>query len=224
MRLPTAHRLRAAPAIAALVLRALRAALAIAALALLALTATATGGAAQGPGRPWLTGHLLVATEAIGDPRFVRTVVYVVRHDAQGALGVVINRPLGDVSFESALRPFAIEVPPGSGDVRIHYGGPVEPNQGSVLHTAEWTGEGTGVVDGRFAFTTSPKILQAMARGSGPRRAIFLLGYAGWAPGQLEAELAKDAWGVALPDEALVFNADPERIWTDATARRLLDL
>jgi putative transcriptional regulator len=204
--------------------RQLRVAHTIAAVAVLALTAVASDGAAQAPGRPWLTSRLLVATEAIGDPRFVRTVIYVVRHDPQGALGVVINRPIGDVSFESALRPFTLEAPPGSGDVRIHYGGPVEANQGSVLHTAEWTGDGTAVVDGRFAFTTSPKVLQSMAQGSGPRRAIFLLGYAGWAPGQLEAELAKGAWGVALADEALVFNPDPERIWRDATARRLLDL
>jgi len=193
-------------------------------LVALALVIPALDGTAQPRGRPWLTGRLLVATETIGDPRFARTVIYLVRHNEDGAFGVVINRPIGTVSYESALRPFKLDVPPGSGDLRIHYGGPVEPGHGSVLHTTDWTGEGTTVVGGRFAFTISPKILQAMAQGAGPRRAMFLLGYAGWAPGQLEAELGKGAWDVALPDEALVFDEDPQRKWRDATTRRLLDL
>jgi putative transcriptional regulator len=174
--------------------------------------------------RPWLAGRLLVATDSIRDPRFTRTVIYLVRHDPAGALGVIINRPIGETSYESALRPFRLDVPPGSGDVRVHYGGPVEPGQGSVLHTTDWTGEGTAVIDGRFAFTTSPTILQAMARGSGPRHAMFMLGYSGWAPGQLEAELARGSWDVAIPDESLMFDDDPERKWRDAGARRLLDL
>jgi putative transcriptional regulator len=202
----------------------LRAVCAVFVLATLAIIMPALDGTAQPRGRPWLTGRLLVATETIGDPRFMRTVIYMVRHNNEGAFGVVINRPLGDVSYEKALRPFKLEVPPGSGDLRVHYGGPVEPGHGSVLHTPDWTGEGTAVVDGRFAFTTNPKVLQAMAAGSGPRRAMFLLGYAGWAPGQLEAELAQGAWGMAVPDEALVFSQDPERAWHDATRRRLLDL
>ena len=202
----------------------LRAVCAVFILVAFAVAMPALDGSAQSRGRPWLTGRLLVATETIGDPRFVRTVIYLVRHNEQGAFGVVINRPLVDVSYESALRPFKLDVPPGSGDIRIHYGGPVEPGHGSVLHTPDWTGEGTTVVGGGFAFTTSPKVLQALAQGAGPRHAMFLLGYAGWAPGQLEAELAKGVWDVALPDEALVFGDDPARKWRDATARRLLDL
>jgi len=201
----------------------LRTVFAVFALALV-IAVPALDGGAQPRGRPWLTGRLLVATDTIGDPRFARTVIYLVRHNQDGAFGVVINRPIGDVSYESALRPFQLEVPPGSGDLRIYYGGPVEPGHGSVLHTPEWTGEGTTIVGGRFGLTTSPKILQSIARGSGPRRAMFLLGYAGWAPGQLEGELGRGVWEVAIPDEALVFGDDPERKWRDATARRLLDL
>ena len=79
-------------------------------------------------------------------------------------------------------------------------------------------------MDGRFALTEDPKVLQAMARGAGPRRALFFLGYAGWAPGQLDAELATGAWGVALADERLVFDEDPKQKWIEAMARRILDL
>jgi len=108
-------------------------------------------------------------------------------------------------------------VPPGSGDVRVHYGGPIQERRGFVLHTPDWTGEGTTVVDGRFAVTEDPTVLQAMARGTGPRRALFFLGYAGWGPGQLEAELAAGAWGVAPADERLVFDEDPQQKWIEAT-------
>ena len=176
------------------------------------------------PGRRSLTGRLLVATEALRDPRFVRTVIYVVRHDERGAFGLVINVPAAEVSFERALRPFGLEVPPGSGNVQVHYGGPVDERRGFVLHTPDWTGEGTTVVDGGFALTADPAVLQAMARGAGPRRALFFLGHAGWAPGQLDAELATGAWGIAPADERLVFDEDPKQKWIEAMARRLLEL
>jgi putative transcriptional regulator len=194
---------------------------------LLATVLVATAAAderAATPSRRALTGRLLVATDALRDPRFARTVIYLVRHDADGAFGLVVNWPIAEVPFERALRPFGLEVPPGSGDVRVHYGGPVQERRGFVLHTPDWTGEGTTVVDGRFAVTEDPKVLQAMARGAGPRRALFFLGYAGWGPGQLEAELATGAWGVAPADERLVFDEDPQQKWIEATTRRLLDL
>ena len=194
---------------------------------LLATVLVATAAAderAATPSRRALTGRLLVATDALRDPRFARTVIFLVRHDADGAFGLVVNWPIAEVPFERALQPLGLEVPPGSGDVRVHYGGPVQERRGFVLHTPDWTGEGTTVVDGRFAVTENPKVLQAMARGTGPRRALFLLGYAGWGPGQLEAELATGAWGVAPADERLVFDEDPQQKWIEATTRRLLDL
>ena len=194
---------------------------------LLATVLVATAAAderAATPSRRALTGRLLVATDALRDPRFARTVIFLVRHDADGAFGLVVNLPIAEVPFERALQPLGLEVPPGSGDVRVHYGGPVQERRGFVLHTPDWTGEGTTVVDGRFAVTENPKVLQAMARGTGPRRALFLLGYAGWGPGQLEAELATGAWGVAPADERLVFDEDPQQKWIEATTRRLLDL
>ena len=179
---------------------------------------------AETPPHRTLTGRLLVATDKMNDTRFERTVLYVVRHDAEGALGLVVNLPLGEVPFERALGPLGLEVPPGSGSVRVHWGGPVNERRGFVLHTPEWTGEGTVVVDAHFALTEDPRALQAMARGAGPKRALFCLGYAGWAPGQLDREMTTGAWGVAIADERLVFEMDPQQKWIEAMSRRLLDL
>ncbi|HEY2995964.1 MAG TPA: YqgE/AlgH family protein, partial [Methylomirabilota bacterium] len=93
-----------------------------------------------------------------------------------------------------------------------------------VLHTSDWSLETTTVMDDGFAMTEDPRVLQAIARGAGPRRSLFVLGYAGWAAGQLEAELATGAWAVARADERLVFDEDPQQKWIEAMTRRLLDL
>jgi len=193
-------------------------------LAVLLVVTAVADGHAQAPTRRSLTGRLLVATDSLRDPRFSRTVIYIVRHQAEGALGLVVNLPLGEIPIERALRPFGLEVPPGSGAVRVHYGGPVDERRGFVLHTPDWTGEGTTLIDAHFAITEDPRILQAIAGGSGPRRAMFCLGYAGWGPGQLDLEMTTGAWGVAPADERLVFDEDPQQKWIEATTRRLLDL
>jgi putative transcriptional regulator len=189
----------------------------------LVLTVAADANAEQLAHRS-LAGRLLVATEALRDPRFAKTVIYIVRHNEKGAFGLIVNLPMAEVPYERALRPFGLDVPSGSGQVRVHYGGPVDERRGFVLHTPDWKGEGTTVVDDRFALTDDPKVLQAMAQGTGPRRALFFLGYAGWAPGQLDAEMTTGAWGVALADERLVFDEDPSQKWIEAMTRRLLDL
>jgi putative transcriptional regulator len=181
-------------------------------------------GVAETQGHRSLTGRLLVATDSLQDPRFARTVIYVVRHNEQGALGLVVNMPIAEVPFERTLRPFGLEVPPTSGNIRVYYGGPVDGRRGFVLHTPDWRGENTTVVDDHFAVTEDPKVLQAMGQGNGPRRALFFLGYAGWAPGQLDAEMTTRAWAVATADERLVFDEDPTQKWIEAMTRRLLDL
>jgi putative transcriptional regulator len=173
-------------------------------LAALLVVTAAVDGHAQAPTRRSLTGRLLVATDTLRDPRFSRTVIYIVRHRAEGAFGLVINLPLGEIPIERALQPFGLEVPPGSGAVRVHYGGPVDERRGFVLHTPDWTGEGTTLLDDHFA--------------------MFCLGYAGWGPGQLDAEMTTGAWGVAPADERLVFDENPQQKWIEATTRRLLDL
>jgi putative transcriptional regulator len=191
--------------------------------ALLLATATAEG-LADTPARRPLTGRLLVATDAMGDTRFARTVIYLVQHGRGGALGLVVNVPIAEVPYERVLGPLGLQAPPGSGSVRVHYGGPVDPTRAFVLHTPDWSGPGTRVVDESFALTADPAVLQAMARGDGPRRALLCLGHAGWAPGQLDAELQTGAWAVARADTRLVFDEDPTQKWIEAMTRRLLEL
>jgi len=197
--------------------------------AALALFAVALGGIDVSPGRsaeprPSLTGQLLVATADMPDPRFARTVIYMVRHDASGAQGLVVNRPLREIPLAALLEQAGVEGKGVKGTVRLHAGGPVEGLRVFVLHTADYTADGTLLVKDGIALTFQPDILHAIAEGKGPRRTLFALGYAGWAPGQLEAEMKTGAWVRASADEALVFDDDHDAKWDRAMARRKIDL
>ncbi|MBI2491132.1 MAG: YqgE/AlgH family protein [Candidatus Rokubacteria bacterium] len=184
----------------------------------------ALAGAAAARDAGGLAGQLLVATDDIRDPRFHRTVIYLVRHDATGALGLVVNRPLGDVPLARVLEQFGAQEREAPGTLRVHYGGPVEPGRAFMLHTADYAGRETQVIKDGVAVTAHPDVLDALARGRGPRRTLFALGYAGWAPGQLEGELGRGAWIVVPADEALVFDDAAARKWDRAMARRKIDL
>jgi putative transcriptional regulator len=195
-----------------------RVALAVVALAL------ALAGAAAAQDAGGLAGQLLVATDDLRDPRFHRTVIYLVRHDSTGALGLVVNRPLGDIPLARVLEQFGAQEREAAGTLRVHYGGPVEPGRAFMLHTADYAGRETQVIKDGVAVTAHPDVLDALARGRGPRRALFALGYAGWGPGQLEGEIGRGAWIVVPADEALVFDDDAARKWDRAMARRKMDL
>jgi len=153
-------------------------------IALVALVAIATAGASAGQGRPApsLTGQLLVATDALRDPRFVHTLIYMFQHDAKGATGLVVNRPVAEVALADFLARFGVDSQGVSGRIRVHYGGPVEPSRVFVLHTEDYAGAATRVIKDGVALTTDPEVLEAMGRGKGPRRSLFVFGYAGWAP------------------------------------------
>jgi len=194
------------------------------ALGLLIVGVSATQGIAVAAEPSSLSGRLLVATNELRDPRFVRTVVYMVRHGAGGAMGLIINRPLGEARLADVLERLGMEGKGISGEIRVHYGGPVEPTQGFVLHTRDYAIEGTHNVDERFAMTGQPEILRDIGAGTGPRRSLFALGYAGWAPGQLEGEIAAGAWVSVPADEALVFDEQYEKKWERAMARRVIIL
>ena len=171
-----------------------------------------------------LTGQLLVASANMGDPRFMRTVIYVVSHGADGAMGLVLNRALGVAPVSVLLEGFGIadgEVP---GEVRVHYGGPVERGRGFVLHSSDFVGEGTVAVNGDVALSADVEILRAIAEGRGPGRSLFALGYAGWAPGQLEDEIARDDWFSVPLDLNLVFDDALDTKWDRAFDRRGIDL
>jgi putative transcriptional regulator len=167
-----------------------------------------------------LTGQLLVATDSLRDPRFVRTVIYMVRHDGSGAMGVVVNRPGPEVPVAPLLRQLGLDDQGVTSDVRLNYGGPVEPDRGLMLHTVEYATEGTERIRDDIALTSRPGILADIARGTGPHRYLFALGYAGWGAGQLEAEIAAGYWITVSADPAIVFDDDATTKWDRATARR----
>jgi putative transcriptional regulator len=180
--------------------------------------------AEDGSGAGSLAGQLLVATPEINDPRFVRTVIYMIHHDAGGAVGLVVNRPIGHAPLARLLQDLGLDATGAQGEIRVHYGGPVERTRGFVLHTDEYAGKGTRRVNGRIAFTTEPDIFRDIAGGTGPRRLLFELGYAGWGPRQLETEIEAGHWVTVPSDEGLVFDEDYEQKWERAMARRTIRL
>ncbi len=171
-----------------------------------------------------LTGQLLVASPDLRDPRFVETVIYMVKHSAQGSLGLVINRPLAKGPMQDLLKGLGSKIKDAKGEITVHYGGPVNPTAGFILHTDDVVlDDSTKVKDG-LAVTSDVKLLDAMSRGKGPRQALVLMGYAGWAPGQLEAELKAEAWFVVPADKALIFGKDAEKKWRQALDKRQVPL
>jgi putative transcriptional regulator len=168
-----------------------------------------------------LTGQLLIATPQMGDPRFAGTVILMVKHDQEGAFGIVINRRVGEARMRSI---------PGATDTEtdrtlpIFYGGPVQPDHGFMVHSAEYQRAGTVAIDGRVALTASPEVLRDIANGQGPQKMLLAFGYSGWAPGQLEGELKMQAWLTAPADLQLIFDDDREKVWDNAMARRGRDI
>jgi putative transcriptional regulator len=151
------------------------------------------------------------------DPRFAQTVIYIVSHNAQGAFGLVINRPIGAGPMREFLMGFGLEGSGNAGDVLLHYGGPVEPARLFVLHSSDWTSPTTMTVHGGIAVTAHPEVLEAIAEGRGPRHSLVILGYAGWGSQQLDQELAREDWITAPADPALVFDEDAESKWERAS-------
>ncbi|HTU52943.1 MAG TPA: YqgE/AlgH family protein [Acetobacteraceae bacterium] len=174
-------------------------------------------------GNGFLTGQLLIAMPSMADPRFVQSVILMCAHTAEGAMGIVVNRPLEQPSFDDLLRQLDIEPLPPARRIRLCSGGPVENARGFVLHTADWTGEGSLRVDEALALTASLDILKAIAGGGGPRAGLLALGYAGWGPGQLDNELTHNAWLFGPADETLVFDEDHETKWRRALAKLRID-
>ena len=171
----------------------------------------------------FLTGQLLIAMPAMEDPRFALSVIYLCAHTDEGAMGLVINRPLVRPSFDELLRQLEIAPVPPARRIRLWAGGPVDGGRGFVLHTSDWTGEGSLRVNDALALTASLDVLKAIAEGGGPRQGLLALGYAGWGPGQLDAEMQQNAWLSVPADEALVFDAEHDSKWRRALARLRID-
>lgn len=171
-----------------------------------------------------LAGQLLVATERMTDPRFAHAVIYLARHDASGALGLIVNRAIGDISRAALLDGLDLKGATTEGTIRVRYGGPVAINRGFALHTLDWASAETLRVDDRVGLTTAPVIFRALARGEGPKRSLVLFGYAGWGAGQLESEIARGGWIIEPADLDLIFGADDGRKWDRAIAKRSIAL
>jgi putative transcriptional regulator len=180
--------------------------------------------AADAPDIASLTGQLLIASPNIGDPRFAHTVILMVKHDKEGALGIVINRPVGEKSIASLLEAPGEDVSDIEGTLRVFAGGPVQPELGFVVHSAEYRRDDTIDVDGRVAMTASRQILRDIGHHRGPEKTLFALGYAGWGPGQLETELGHHDWFTAPEEPKLIFDDDRANLWDDAMARRTREL
>jgi putative transcriptional regulator len=195
------------------------------AAACLLAAAAMLGGAAPMPGdTDSLVGQLLVAASTIGDPRFYHAVILVVRQDKSGAFGIVINRPLEKRSVKSLLEAAGDRAPGVEGSLEVFAGGPVQPELGFVVHSADYHDPDTLAVGPGLAMTADKQVLRDIGHHQGPKRSLFAFGYAGWGPGQLEGEIAHRDWFTAAGDPKLIFDDDRGDLWRDATARRTREL
>jgi putative transcriptional regulator len=172
------------------------------------------------PARPSLAGQFLVAAPAMGDPRFEGTVILIVQDDQTGALGIVVNKPIGEQPLASLLEAVGEKNTDVTGSVRVFSGGPVQPEAGFVLHSAEYRRPETIAINDRLSLTSSIKILRDIANKSGPTKILVAFGYAGWGPDQLDREIDEGAWATAEADPTLVFDADRDKLWDDVWNRR----
>lgn len=171
-----------------------------------------------------LAGKLLIAMPGMGDMRFRRSVILICAHSAEGAMGLIVNKPAAEMSFAGLLEHLGIRASAAGRDIRVHFGGPVERGRGFVLHSDDWNGpaEPGMEVPGGYRMTATLDILEALAGGGGPELALLALGYSGWGPGQLEEEILRNDWLVCEAGAELVFlEPDPTK-W--AGALRLLGI
>lgn len=171
----------------------------------------------SGATAPSLQHHLLVAMPQHEDGFFTRSVIYVCAHSAEGAMGIVINQPMPDINFSELLDQ--LHLPESRSEPTVHFGGPVETGRGFVLHSTDFCREDTVRLNDGLSLTGTIDILRAISEGRGPDRAIFALGYAGWGPGQLEAELQANSWLTVPADDDLIFDPDLPHKWEMALAR-----
>jgi putative transcriptional regulator len=182
--------------------------------------------------RGYLDGQMLIAMPAMNDERFARSVIYVCAHSSDGAMGIVVNHPVANISFSDLLVkleviPAAdrIQLPPKAGSVKILKGGPVETERGFVLHTSDFFMDNSTLpIDDGVFLTWTLDILKAIARGDGPASAILALGYAGWGAGQLENEIQQNGWLHCAADAELIFGSDTDQKYQKALRKIGIDL
>jgi putative transcriptional regulator len=171
-----------------------------------------------------LAGQFLVATPTMGDPRFDHTVILIARHNKEGAFGLIINRPAAERPLSELLDALGDKGTAANGTVRLFAGGPVQPELGFVIHSPDYHSAQTLDVDGHVAVTMNRDILRDIGIGKGPQKSMIAFGYAGWAPGQLEGEIARRSWTTVPADGKLIFDEDREKLWDIVYALRGQDL
>jgi putative transcriptional regulator len=168
------------------------------------------------PQRGYLDGQMLIAMPSMRDERFARTLIYICAHSSEGAMGIVVNQPAANVNFADLLVQLdvikdadLIQLPRRAGAVQVLKGGPVEPGRGFVLHSSDFFIENSTLpIDDGICLTATLDVLKAIAKGDGPNSALLALGYAGWAPGQLETEIQENGWLHCTADPDLIFGDD----------------
>jgi putative transcriptional regulator len=188
--------------------------------------------AEKGPRRGYLDGQMLIAMPSMRDDRFARSLIYVCAHSSEGAMGIVVNQPAANINFPDLLVqleviPAAdlIQLPSRAEAIKVLKGGPVETGRGFVLHTADFFIENSTLpIDDGICLTATLDILKAIARGDGPASAVLALGYAGWAPGQLETEITSNGWLHCPADSELIFGSDTEAKYQRALRKIGIDL
>lgn len=172
-----------------------------------------------------LAGRYLVASPDLYDPNFRKTVIYLVHHDAFGAMGLVINRLMAKGPVGSLLKAFGIDGRPQEDAlVKMHYGGPVEPESSLVLHRDGYQNATTAAIGQHLAVSSSDDVLADLALGQGPSESLLILGYAGWASEQLENEITAGSWYVVDSDDTLLFDDDIATKWQRALTLRGFEL
>src|SRR6201995_111228 len=188
--------------------------------------------ASGGPKRGFLDGQMLIAMPSMRDERFSRSVIYVCAHSSEGAMGIIVNQIASNVNFPDLLVQLevipaadVIQLPQRAGSVKVLKGGPVETGRGFVLHSADFFIENSTLpIDDGVCLTATLDILKAIARGDGPASAVLALGYAGWAPGQLENEIQENGWLHCTADADLIFGTDNDGKYAKALRKLGIDL
>ena len=173
----------------------------------------------------YLERQLLIAMPSMGDPRFSRTVIYMCSHNAEGAMGLVINKPYPGLTFPNLLTQLGIEST-AENDIIVRLGGPVETGRGFVLHSTDYMRQGSVKIDESIGIglTATLDVLRAIATGTGPQHSLFALGYAGWGAGQLDIEIQENAWLAVPADFELVFKSDLDSLWDRAVRKIGIDV
>jgi putative transcriptional regulator len=178
----------------------------------------------EAPAQPSLAGQLLVAAPSMGDPHFERTVILIVQHNQSGAVGIIINKPIGETTIANLFEALGQKGGDFPGEVRVFSGGPVQPEVGFVVHSADYRRPETVAVNDRLSMTSSLDILRDIGAKKGPAKILVAFGYAGWGPDQLEREIKVHAWGITEADPALIFDEDRDKVWDYAWKHRTQNL